>query len=95
MAPLQYEEVTGLSDELMETLQAAFITGDPAGDLAQKAADLHRQWLSYFWSVYSKEAHLGLAQMYVDDARFTAHYDKQQPGTALFLRDAIRIYVGD
>ena len=25
---------------------AAFATSDPAGDLAQKAADLHRQWLS-------------------------------------------------
>lgn len=35
-----------------------------------------------------------LAQMYVDDERFTAYYDAQQPGTAAFLRDAVRIYVG-
>ena len=43
---------------------------------------------------YSKEAHAGLAQMYVDDERFTAHYDEKQPGTAAFLRDAILIYTG-
>jgi len=30
--------------------------------------------------------------MYVDDERFTAFYDKEQPGTAAFLRDAVFIY---
>jgi hypothetical protein len=32
--------------------------------------------------------------MYVDDERFTAYYDKEQPGTAAFLRDAVLIYTG-
>jgi hypothetical protein len=27
--------------------------------------------------------------MYVDDARFTAHYDAIAPGCAAFLRDAV------
>lgn len=94
MTEEQYEEVTSLANEVNETLQAAFQTGDPAGELAQKAADLHRQWLCYYWDGYSKEAHAGLAQMYVDDERFTAYYDKEQPGTAAFLRDAILIYTG-
>lgn len=94
MTQEQYEEITRLSSELEETLKAAFQTGDPAGELAQKAADLHRQWLCYFWDHYSKEAHAGLAQMYVDDPRFTAYYDREQPGTAEFLRDAIHIYTG-
>lgn len=94
MSQEQYEEVTRLSNEVLETLQAAFKTGDPAGELAQKAADLHRKWLSYYWPSYTKEAHAGVAQMYVDDARFTAYYDAQQPGTAVFLRDAVLIYTG-
>ena len=92
MSPEKYNEVSQLSTELMETLQAAFKTGDPAGELAQKAADLHRQWLSFYWDSYSKEAHVGLAQMYVNDERFTAYYDEKQPGTAAFLRDAVMIY---
>jgi hypothetical protein len=78
----------------MNTLNEAFKTGDPAGELAQKAADLHRQWLCCFWDSYTKEAHAGVAQMYVDDERFTAYYDKAQPGTAKFLRDAVLIYTG-
>jgi len=45
-----------------------------------------------FLESYSKEAHAGLAKMYVEDERFAAYYDKDQPGTAEFLRDAILIY---
>lgn len=94
MSQEQHEEVTRLATQVTETLQAAFITGDPAGELAQKSADLHRQWLCFYWDSYSKEAHAGLAQMYVDDPRFTAYYDAKQPGTAVFLRDAVQIYTG-
>lgn len=94
MTQEQYEEVTALAVQIHNTLAEAFKTGDPASELAQKAADLHKQWLTYYWKDYSKEAHAGLAQMYVDDERFTAYYDKEQPGTAVFLRDAIHIYTG-
>ncbi|MTK14293.1 MAG: MerR family transcriptional regulator [Clostridiaceae bacterium] len=94
MTEEQYAELEKLGRDVIETLSKAFETGDPAGELAQKAADLHRQWLSYSWPNYSKEAHAGLAQMYVDDERFTAYYDKNQPGLAAFLRDAILIYTG-
>lgn len=92
MSQKQYEELTKLTTQVLDTLDAAFKTGDPAGELAQKTADLHRQWLCYYWDDYSKEAHAGLAQMYVDDSRFKAYYDRNQPGTAEFLRDAILIY---
>lgn len=87
-----YEEVTELSNKLTETLQEAFKTGDPSSKIAQEAADLHKKWLSYYWNGYSKEAHANLAQMYVADERFKAYYDKEQEGTAEFLRDAIHIY---
>lgn len=92
MTKEQYAEIEKLSADIMVTLKEAFAAGDPAGELAQKAADLHRQWLSFFWDSYTKEAHAGVAQMYVDDERFTAYYDKEQPGTAAFLRDAVLIY---
>ncbi|MCM3698900.1 MerR family transcriptional regulator [Paenibacillus macerans] len=94
MTPEQYEEVTRLANDVQSTLAEAFRTGDPAGELAQKAADLHKRWLTFYWSEYSKETHAGLAQMYVDDERFKAYYDKDQPGMAEFLRDAIHIYTG-
>jgi DNA-binding transcriptional MerR regulator len=89
----EYEEVTRLADEVLASLAEAFANGDPASDIAQKTAELHKQWLTYFWSEYSKEAHAGLAQMYVEDERFKAYYEKQ-PGMTEFLRDAIHIYTG-
>ncbi|TDF95061.1 MerR family transcriptional regulator [Paenibacillus piri] len=94
MTQEQYEEVTRLSEQLAETLAEAFKQGDPAGELAMQAAELHKRWLTYYWSEYNKEAHAGIVQMYVDDERFTAYYDKLQPGTAQFLRDAVHIYTG-
>lgn len=92
MSPEQYAEIERLSQELDDTLKAAFEQGDPASELAQKACELHKRWLSFYWDNYSKEAHLGVTQMYVDDPRFTKYYDKIAPGCAVFLRDAVRIY---
>lgn len=94
MTQKEHDEITKLSNEVIETLEAAFKTGNPAGKLAQKAADLHRRWLSFYWDSYTKEAHANIAQMYVDDERFKAYYDKKQSGTAEFLRDAVLIYTG-
>lgn len=92
MTKEEYDEFEKLGDMVLSTLKEAFATGDPGGELGQKTADLHRQWLCYTWGSYSKEAHAGLAQMYVDDPRFAAFYDKEEPNGAVFLRDAILIY---
>ncbi|MDF2686356.1 MAG: putative transcriptional regulator [Clostridia bacterium] len=92
MTKQQYDEVTKLSDDFMKTIIEAYKIGDPACELAQKAAEMHKNWLCYYWDSYSTEAHAGLGQMYVDDSRFTEFYDKHQPGLAIFLRDAILVY---
>jgi len=92
MSKEQYTELEKLSLEVNETLKTAFEQGDPSSELAQKACELHKRWLCYFWDEYSKEAHLAVAQMYVDDPRFTECYDKIIPGCAVFLRDAVKIY---
>lgn len=60
---------------------------------AKKLVMKHKEWLMYSWTTYSKEAHAGLAEMYVTDDRFTAYYDKHIEGGAEFLRDAIVAYV--
>lgn len=92
MSKEQYIELEELTEDLNKTLKAAFEQGDPAGELAQKACELHKKWLCFYWNDYSKEAHKGVTQMYVDDPRFTAYYDKIAPGCAVFLRDAVEIY---
>ena len=91
----QYEKSERLRVEIEEVLKAAFSAGNPAGELAQKACDLHKQWLCIYYTDYSKEYHKGLGEMYVADERFSENYDKIAPGCAEFLRDAINIYAGD
>lgn len=94
MTEQQYKELQELSEEVNSTIKEAFITGDPAGEAAQKACELHKKWILLFWTRYSKEAHMALAQMYVDDPRFTVYYDKIAPGAAAFFRDAMQVYTG-
>jgi len=88
----QYDEGEQLRLAIEDALKAAFDTGDPAGELAQKACDLHRQWLSVFYPKYNIDYHRGLGEMYVADDRFRANYDKLAPGCTDFFRDAINIY---
>lgn len=94
MTEEQHAYIEKLSNDMNAALKEAYAIGDPAGELAQKAIDMHRQWLTFYWDNYSKEAHAGVAQMYVDDERFTAYYDKIQPGLAVFIRDAVLVYTG-
>lgn len=94
MTKEEFNAFEALGNEVLRTLAEAFKTGDPAGELGQKTAELHKQWIERAWGRYCKESHAGVAQMYVDDERFTAYYDKEQPGLAAFLRDAVHIYTG-
>lgn len=94
MSEAEYQQFTELGSRIIESLLEAMEMGDPAGELAQQTADLHRQWITKAWGRYDKEAHAGVAQMYVDDPRFAAYYDQHRPGAAKFLRDAILVYTG-
>ena len=94
MSVEQYRRTQELEQGVKDALVAAMAAGDPTGEDAHRAADLHRQWLCEFWKdgTYSKAAHLGLAEMYVADDRFKAYYEAVAPGAAEFLRDAIKAY---
>ena len=90
MSPEQYEGWKKLEQDIRNDLEQAVLNQDtPDSAVGKQLTELHRQWLSYTWSSYSPAAHKGLAQMYVCDERFTAYYDSNVSGCALFLRDAI------
>lgn len=93
MSKEQYETMEKLGNEILALLPKAFETGDPVSDLAQELAAKHKEWLTYTWPSYSKEAHKGLADMYVADERFKSYYDNVVNGGTEFLRDAIHFYV--
>ena len=94
MTEEKYDEFMKLGEEINEKLAEAFKSGDPNSELAQEVAELHKKWLGFTWAKYTKEAHVGLAQMYVYDERFKEYYDKIVIGAAEFLRDAILVYTG-
>ena len=93
----QYADAQRLSTEINETLAVAMDSGDPAGELAQRACHLHRQWICMFWGegMYTKEAHRGLGQMYVEDERFKVYYDSIAEGCAEFLSKALDAYCAE
>ena len=88
-----YDKMTALATEINKNLEKAVQDNtDPRGEVGLWIAQMHKNWLSYTWETYAKEAHRGLAQAYVDDERFTAYYDKNVVGCAKFLRDAVEAY---
>lgn len=90
----QFREMEALAARLQQSLERAVRDGlSPNGEEGLEIAGMHRAWLGYTWNFYSPEAHAGVAQLYVEDERFTAHYDVSVPGCAQFLRDAVAAYV--
>ncbi len=85
----EFAQIEDLNAALELKLKEAFATGDPGGELAREACELHKRWLSFYNPNYSKEYHLLMADMYVEDERFKAYYDRLAPGMAEFLKEAI------
>jgi hypothetical protein len=50
----------------------------------------HRLHIDRWFYPCSRAMHVSLGEMYVSDPRFAEHYDKQRPGLAQFVCDAIR-----
>lgn len=73
----------------------AILAGMPKGPdspEAQAGIELWRKHMEYFW-VPNDEQLLGLANLYNEDPRFKANYDKIDPRLAEFMREAVKVYV--
>ena len=67
--------------------------GNVKSETSMEVVELHKRWLSFYWTKYTKDAHVGLAQMYINDERFIAYYNgRVGNGATLFLHDAIMAY---
>lgn len=75
---------------ITERLAAAMRDGlPPDGEAAMDAAEAHRRQIDEAFYPCSHEMHVGLAGMYLADARFTATYEAIAPGLARYVHDAI------
>lgn len=75
----------GEQDDLEGRMAAAMAAGDSGLVMAEE----HRQLIDRWFYPCSPEMHVALAEMYVADERFAAHYDRRAPGLAQWLRNAI------
>ncbi|MFS0785815.1 MerR family transcriptional regulator [Shouchella sp. 1P09AA] len=85
----QYSMMQKIEEDLKKQLQEASVASVITQDHQERIANLHKQWLQYSWPTYSPQAHVGLAQLYIEDERFKSYYDQSAKNGAQLLRDAV------
>ena len=86
-----WERIKAQGQAAIEQVVAAMNAGKPADSPeAMAGAEAHRQQITDAFYECTYEIHVGLAEMYIADPRFTATYEKIAPGLAQYLHDAIK-----
>lgn len=90
LSPQDYKKMQQLEITILKKLETAVQKGeDPKGNEGQIIAKMHKDWLSFSWLIYIKEAHSGLVQMYTEDEKYIKYYDRHVKGCAEFLKEAV------
>lgn len=83
-------EITAESRDVERRFVEAMGSGTaPDGEAAMDAAEAHRRHISRYFYDCPPAMHRSMAEMYLADERFAAHYDQIAPGLARFVHDAI------
>jgi DNA-binding transcriptional MerR regulator len=91
MSKEDWLRVTAEGADLERRFAAALGSGVPADSAtAMDLAEEHRQQISRNFYDCPPEVHAGLGRMYVDDERFTAHYERIAPGLARYVSSAVQ-----
>ena len=86
-----WERIKAQGQAAIEQVVGAMNAGKPAdSEEAMTGAEAHRRQIDDAFYPCSYEMHVGLADMYIADTRFTATYEKIAPGLAQYLHDAIK-----
>lgn len=91
----QYEEMQQSEEQLIAKLNELLLTetvefNSPA---AKEAFDAHKNWLMIAAPYYSPEYHRNLADLYVNDERFSSYYnEKTTKDSAKLLQEIIYYY---
>jgi DNA-binding transcriptional MerR regulator len=86
-----WERIKAQGQAAIERVVGAMHAGKPADSAeAMEGAEAHRRQIDEAFYPLSYEGHVGLAEMYLADPRFTATYEKVASGLARYLHDAIK-----
>ncbi len=94
MTEEEWERFHSLGAEICNQLKEGVLAGiKPDSEEAKRIVILHKEWLSKTWKQYTTEAHKAIANGYICDERFKLYYDKEVPGCAELLEQAICFWV--
>jgi len=86
-----WERIKAEGQAAVDAIVAAMRADRPAdSEEAMAAAEAHRAQIDRWFYPVPYEMHVGLAEMYLADPRFTGTYEKVAPGLAQYLHDAIK-----
>jgi DNA-binding transcriptional MerR regulator len=79
------------ADDVERRFAEALRSGVPAeSEQAMDVAEEHRQHIGRWFYDCPPAMHAGLGRMYVEDERFTAHYEQVAPGLAQYVSTAVQ-----
>jgi DNA-binding transcriptional MerR regulator len=81
------EEAADVERRLAEALRSGVPADSPQ---AMDIAEEHRQHITRWFYDCPPQMHAGLGRMYVEDERFTAHYEEIAPGLAQYVSTAVQ-----
>ena len=85
-----WARIAAAQREQLARFAAIFSSGaTPNSEQAMAAAEAARRFIDEWFYPLTPELHRDLAEMYIADQRFKAHYDEAAPGLAQFVHDAI------
>ncbi len=85
-----WARIAAAQREQLGRFAAIFAAGAPPdSNKSMAAAEEARRFIDEWFYPLTPELHRGLAEMYIADQRFKAHYDEAAPGLAQFVHDAI------
>lgn len=85
-----WKRVVAKAEAIEADFASALLAGEPAdGEVAMDLAERARLQIDQAYYPLSHDMHVNLADLYIEDARFTKHYDDRAPGLAQFVHDAI------
>lgn len=90
MGKTQWAEVQQEGDEISRWL-ANLMHKSPGAVEVQKVVKEHYRYMNQFHA-FGFPGYRALGNMYVQDERFTAYYDKFKEGLAVFLNEAIQVF---
>lgn len=86
-----WERIKAEADQIYRDLAAQLEAGArPTDPAVMDVAERHRAHIDRWFYPCSREMHRGLGELYVNDPRFTATFERIGTGLAEFARDAFR-----